>query len=721
MKLGTYRFGRRDLLFGLLLVLGSILFPAASSAQFSDPVSLAIVSVALTAASMTLSAIANARARKPAASGQAVQDIKILTSRAGEPVTRIYGYCGTGVQVIYRGDPISRWETRTGGGKRRQEQVQVDYSTSLGVLVCENQGHIKGVRRIWMDNELVYSFNSYPGHNLDGTNPPVIGALNGPWSVAGGARRFQILLGLEDQEPCSWYEYYMGGFTVGQVPAYKGYLTLWWDDLNITRWYNKIPTIVVEVETSATTIFHVFKYEAERVGLVPSADYNGFGASDITGLVFNSFQSPREVIEVLQHLQDFDVAEYDGKIRSRGRNTTVNFTVSADDLAPIEGGAEDGSKEIVPRVEAVIDQPIELPSRVEVTYMDAVSSVYEQETAGWSRFLYNNEIIEQIYIPGPLTKEKAEEIALKRLLRLWRERSRVKLSLPPKYFQVAPGDGIQFPLANGATALVRATNIDVAPNGVLRVEGRLTVLPTIGSGGDPSQTVNPPPPFPDDSDLPVIPTVLVLSNAPPAIDADDDTDGIYAAVCPEFEYSPEYQQWRGATLHRNACGSDDANLAYQLLASFTHPAVIGIALNALPEATGLDEESELVVDFPYGYGRGRLQSIHNDAFTKTTTANLALLQSANGDEWLQFRDVEPVEGFPTRYRLTTFKRGVRDTESKVGGHDIGDKFILYDPLAVLRIELNQNEQDNTWNFKAPTIGQSIDEVIPVTHSYILEY
>ena len=176
--------------------------------------------------------------------------------------------------------------------------------------------------------------------------------------------------------------------------------------------------------------------------------------------------------------------------------------------------------------------------------------------------------------------------------------------------------------------------------------------------------------------------------------------------------------WTGATLFRNACGSDDTNKQYYAVALTRAAAVIGKARTALADGSGVDATNTVDVDFPYGAGTNTVLGIHNDAFTKTTQSNLCIL----GKEVLQFRDVTDVSASYSLaagrvWRLSQLKRGIRDTAAMTGTHAINEGFVLWNPDSLHRVPLNIIEQDLTWSFKSLSLGQQETDADPAFFEY----
>ena len=229
-------------------------------------------------------------------------------------------------------------------------------------------------------------------------------------------------------------------------------------------------------------------------------------------------------------------------------------------------------------------------------------------------------------------------------------------------------------------------------------------LAGLGAGDGSNSTL---PPGEPDSGIPIL-SAFIISNVPPLIDDHDGFDGVYWTAGPSVDANDTSPPatWFGAMLIRNACGSDDTNKQYQVVAATNTSGTIGIAKTTLADGTGVDATNTVDISFPYGDGTTTLTGIQNAAFVATTVTNLCVL----GKEVFQFRDVTDVSGSYSApdqpvYRLSQLKRGLRDTAAFTATHTSSDAFFLYDPNAVIRVPLNIDEQDNTWNYKTLTSGQ----------------
>lgn len=742
---------------------------ALAVAAFWSAIAGAAVTLGVSVGLSLIGSALTGRSRSTPPVGATLQTIRLTTARLGEGLPRIYGKAGVGGKVIHRGYPVRRTTigVPVGQGKRRTTSTATVYSASWGLAVCPNpEGSILGVTRIWFDDKIAFTLNSAAIATLDGTtqqqmiaagavgSPYILGYQGGPWSVAGSASRFKICLGEETQAISddggadgNWLpDWYVNNVGSTNTPGYRGVVTIWWDDMDLTQWYNRLPSVIVEVLSADNTVDLIFTRECKLAGLT-SGQYStsGFGTTNVAGMVVDSPRSGKEVLENLAIAYPFGVAEIDGAITLRQLDDDSNGTVTAAELAATAGGIEDISpdpdaRQKTPRFSATFANSVHLPRRVEITHLDGddiYNKRYQQASHGYSRQSGVQQGVRQVFVPLVLTGAEAVKVAQQALSTIYDEKFGVKVVLPPKYLAYAPGDRLTIPGPDGSSSVVvRISTINFAPGEPLEVEGvRVGQLivegATPGSGGGLIGGA----PAPDvdddtDTDKPVIDTVLFISNVPPLLDEWDNTDGLTVAITPKVANNAVQRPWTGATVYRNATGSDDTYQVYEIQARLSEPAVIGVALTDLLTGTGTlsysgaDAATYVDIEFPYGFAPD-MTAYHlgsggdADAFTKTTTTNLCILNK----EVFQFRDVEDVSAsYPSAdgpvYRLKHLKRGIRDTEGFVNDHAIGDPFLLWERQSVVRVFVNQNEAGgNVWNWKCASIGEVADDVNPVAVTF----
>jgi hypothetical protein len=183
------------------------------------------------------------------------------------------------------------------------------------------------------------------------------------------------------------------------------------------------------------------------------------------------------------------------------------------------------------------------------------------------------------------------------------------------------------------------------------------------------------------------PTVLSLHDIPILRDSDNDA-GFYARM------SGTLPGWPGAVLH----GSPD-DAAYSELGAVNTAATAGYATTALGNFSGgnvIDRANSVTVTF--------------DSGTPETIAEIDLLNGGNaallGSEIVQFQTATLSSG--TTYVLTGFLRGRRGTEQYMGGHQVGETFILLNASrGLLRVVRSATERGTQRYYRAPAFGSSL--------------
>lgn len=670
-----------------------------------------IITAILATTSFVLSYVTS---RRPKPGDASRPDLQLTTSREGEGVPRVYGNAAVGGKVIWLGGVTTR-SVSQGSGKRSGPPTTA-YSCSFACLVCENLNNsILGITRIYANGNVLYQRDA---SGLTGFNPGIEGTPNSagqyPFDVGlVNARKLQVLLGREDQTTrCPWYT--SGGDDADYV-AYRGSVVVWFDDMDLTPSYNQIPQLQFEVLNANGTVAEIVTAECNYAGLLSAQINNGAPVVGPMGYIIDGPTPPKSTFELLSIYAPFEAAEVDGKLKFISYPQPSAATVTDGDLAAVLGGREESREEKPVKFAMVGEQSItEVVQRVEVTFFDPAFK-YEEATAGYGLQFGAGVATKEVFMPMSSTRTVVRNIASGLLARSRTETDSLSIMLPPKYIKYHPGDVLSIPAPNGQVVDLRIINMEYAPGDPLKVDG-VRQLRSQGVGtpdeGTPGTT--------DGPSAPPLDTIFILSNAPPLVDDHDGFDGIYWAAGPRsIPTADPKPSWTGASLYRNANGSDDANKLYLPLALTRTAAVIGKARTALADGSGVDTTHTVDIEFSYGEGTRTVLGIHNDAFTKTTVANLAIL----GKEVIQFRDVisDVTSSYPgvvgKVWRLGTIKRGIRDTGAMTGTHAVGEGFVLYSPDSLLRVPLDIIEQDNTWNFKALTLTQQETDADPVAFEY----
>lgn len=174
----------------------------------------------------------------------------------------------------------------------------------------------------------------------------------------------------------------------------------------------------------------------------------------------------------------------------------------------------------------------------------------------------------------------------------------------------------------------------------------------------------------------------------------DDDPGFYAAVS-----SPD-PKWPGCALFQ----SKDDGATYQQITTIATAATIGRTLNALGDFAGghiPDETNTIRVAMT----RGSLSSVSFASFIGGAQAAII------GDEIVYFRNA--VLGADGTYTVSGFLRGMRGSEYAMGGHRVGERFILID-ATLQRIAGTTADLHRPYLYKAVTAGASLAKTSATT-------
>ena len=151
--------------------------------------------------------------------GPRLGDLSVQTSSYGSAIPKIFGTMRVAGTMIWSSDLIERRATR-GGGKGQPGTVEYSYAASFAVALSGRP--VLEVRRIWADGKL-----------LRGSA--------GDWKAKTG---FRLYRGSEDQAPDPLIASAEG---LGQAPAFQGIAYVVFEELDLTDFGNRIPSLTFEL------------------------------------------------------------------------------------------------------------------------------------------------------------------------------------------------------------------------------------------------------------------------------------------------------------------------------------------------------------------------------------------------------------------------------------------------------------------------------------------
>ena len=253
-----------------------------------------------------------------------------------------------------------------------------------------------------------------------------------------------------------------------------------------------------------------------------------------------------------------------------------------------------------------------------------------------------------------VSADRARGLAEARLARTWAEREEVRVTLPPRFVELAAGDVLSVAELPGAwrVAEVEIKALVVSARLVREAGGAVAIA---GDAGRASAGV----------DEVALPTALVLMDLP------DLGDG--AATVSLLVAAASAGMWKPISVSVTANGGARAAVAVE------RAAVVGRVTSVLGAgSTALHDEVNAVV-VTLVNGGAHLLSCDDAALAMG--ANLAMV----GDELIQFGRAEAMSG--GRYRLSRLLRGRRGSEWAMAGHAAGDAFVLIEAERLARVVL----------------------------------
>jgi GTA TIM-barrel-like domain/Putative phage tail protein len=383
----------------------------------------------------------------------------------------------------------------------------------------------------------------------------------------------------------------------------------------------------------------------------------------LTGYVIDRPMSPREMIDPLADVFQFDMVETGALIRFQPRSDDAVLTLDASDLAAGKSGAFTLS----------LGQELDLPAAFRLGFIDEqedfAPAVVEARDPGAAP---TREIGAEI--AAVLAPAEAEARARSILADAWVMRETLSLSLPPSALDLEPGDAI---ILNdlGTQRRYRITEID---DGTERRADLVRVSPSVYEAPVGPAVFAPPAP------IAVFASPLwELMDLPLLRDSDDAAVPWFAAFA---------DPWPGGVALYRALGESAG--APALAGSAPARAVLGRLVGALaPAASGRWINGAVSVKLSFGALASRTEE---EVFSG---ANLFTVESAGaGWEVVQFRDAV-LQGDGS-WLLSGLLRGQAGSELEAQAGALANaRFVLLTP-AVTQIDFSVNQRGVSYDWQA---------------------
>lgn len=615
---------------------------------------------------------------------------------------------------------------RVGGkGAPKQTVENITYYSDLMIQFCTGPMNLlkleanadvlldftgQGVTGVYDDGVTGNAMAQYDKAPEADANGVISGTMQG-----GGGASFAIYPGNYDQLPDADYQADVGA---ANASAYRGRFCIKIKNFNLSK-YSGVPSFFATVShQSINTVAKLAEHLAERVGIElgdvdfsPIARVTGIGGygqnygyaygkrrtegtdAYLRGLAMMNRYAPRQALEYvsLPHAISF-YENVDGQLTAKYLGGAVDVVIDPDHLGAVEGLEMFADGSVPKTIDFTLIDGVQTHREVTVNAFDPNSNY---DSVGQTAYLQAGDAEggRSLDLPMTLTVDEARIAAERVLYQEQMARQTASMSLPPMYSHYDPASVLEVD-DEGVTHTLRLAKASGVLPGIVEVDAVrdaasiYTVTASGASnGGGTASTVQ----VPQNTTLLLLDTVTLRDS--------DDVPIVYVAACP----SAATGTWGGASVMRDKGAGDE------LMGSITTAAIIGTAVNALPDApaTVWDETNYLDVDL-----------MADDTLASATEAavlsgdNAGLLGSeADGYEVIQWRTATQPDAtnYPKRWRLSGLLRGRRGSDHASATHSIGDHFVVLD-ASLLPLELELTERGRARDWKGVTVGQQVADV-----------
>lgn len=703
----------------------------------------------------------------PDTKGPRLDDLKLQSGSEGSPVNFVIGTARVPGTVVWKSDLIES-EHEVGGKGGGPTQTTYSYSVDVAVSVCE--GPIYRISRIWANGNLLYNadadvsissnqiactktdvqnWNSvlqayqvttyqdltspsggpdlsqlrsgkncvvsgFANANNNGTfrvlssskdeasgnstarlrnsnavtassSPTITITQDLPEFSPNKASAFTFYTGTESQTADPLIESYEGS---GNVSGRRGKAYVVITGLQLSDFGNSMPQLqfLVEQVSGTKTVADAISDILIRAGR-PEEDFDVTGVDgNVRGYIVRGPQTCVQQLRPLMLAFDILTQERGGVLYFFSRTNTSEVEITSDEeaLAATEEGSD------TPQVLEVVDvQTPQLPVEVNVSYTDPNMSYQSgsQKYRGGFRSGGSDNVFSVDLSGIVLTPSEAQDIARRTYWTAHANRQKVTLSLPPSKITTQENDVVTV-TAHGTDWRVLLSKVDRGVNSLLQCEGvteEADVLTFTGSPAEEGASVT--------RKVYTTPEMeLQLIDFCPLRTVDEEVPGFYYATS-FYDRSVVFQ---GAGLYGS---SDDST--FQLDADVLSEAYMGRTTGVL-SGTSIsvaywDRKSTVNVSL----FNGELSSAAESDVLNGT--NLCMI----GREIVAFATatLQP-DG---TYTLSTFLRGLGNTEDALTGHVSGEPFVLLDGPGVQFRSVSYSDIDTTRYFKAVALGGIVSQ------------
>src|SRR5574337_388934 len=437
----------------------------------------------------------------------------------------------------------------------------------------------------------------------------------------------------------------------------------------------------------------IVKSECLQANLLTTADLDVSALADDTvrGFRVSDTGPIRASLEPLSMIWPMDCRMHGYKLQFVRRGGASVASVPAADLDARMEEADPGPLLTLPR-----DMDTQLPQKVVLGFLD-VDREYdrgEQEAARYNTDARNIAEPEVAVVLNAQEGKRASEVLL---YNYWRERGAdITFSLPPSYLHLEPADVVTVTAPDGASHVLRLTNVNTTPAGIQECTARRDK-----PAGYTSSAVAETGTHTGAGLIVYGPTVDVLLDIP-ALTADGNSPGFYAAACGVMP------TWPGALLYASYSNGQD----WEDVATWDADSFIGTVATALGAPPCFDSV--------YAAGAPTVSPYSGTLASVTEAQMLAganhFAYGAHGRwEILAARTVT-LNGDAT-YTLQDFLRGRLGTEQYASTHQANDLLVQLTTAETLFVSRSSAQIGLAALFRPVTVDADFDEVQDEAFTY----
>ena len=375
-----------------------------------------------------------------------IDDFRIQGMSQGSHVPRVWGKYRLAGQVIWSTSIEEKITIKKEGGFSGGGGITTktySYSTTFALMICE--GPVTKIRRIWANAQVIYDNRTSP-----------------EWADWVDENKITFYLGTETQTPDPVMEGVEG---VGNVPAYRGYCYIVFEDLALFNVGNSMPNMTIEVDTGVNNVDDILNDLCDDVGIIPSErDFTTVDSIAVGGFALATRIEARNAMEMLSIAYFFDMVEIDGKLKTKVQGTVPIDTLDDDWIGCNTNALPQGEK-----INTVRQQEIELPREITVNYISEAADFNSFSQAART-IVRTSEDQRVIQLPLLLGEDQAKIIAEKMLWVAWLQRNMHSFTLSWRDLDKAPGDIVTIPTDLGDRD-VKIIDMSMTLLGHIRVVG----------------------------------------------------------------------------------------------------------------------------------------------------------------------------------------------------------------------------------------------------------